>query len=98
MILETVTRKLPTKDTPVIAIPSSHIERMKARFTAEGKLLHMRTIMHHSGLIQTTGRLFRDQAAFDEWFADPIVQARDHIYQEHYTRNNVASTRTVQTI
>lgn len=98
MFLETIVIRLPTPETPVIAIPSSHMYRLRKRFIHEGKLICMNTIRHPNNLVQVTARIFRDKKAFDEWHADPIVQAQRVLYMDHYDRNKIGVSQTTDQI
>ncbi len=94
MFLDTISLRYPSADTPPIAIPSTHVIRLREEFIRDGKLLFVDTLVRPDGLLHVTGRLFRDKAAFDEWEADPIVQARALLHKDHYTRNQIEITRS----
>jgi hypothetical protein len=98
MFVKTVIVRLPSPDTPRIAIPSSYLYRLRQKFQNEGKLLAMSTIMHPDQVTQVSVRLFRDEKAHEEWLADPIVQAQLVLYEDHYARNKMVVETTYTTL
>ena len=94
MFLETIVVRLPSPETPVIAIPSTYMYRLRKRFIAEGRMICVNTIMHPNQMVQVTARIFRDKESFDAWHADPIVQAQRVLYMDHYDRNQIEVVQT----
>ena len=88
------TFKRTTVETPWFDTYSTEYRTLHGTLKASGKILHS-TWTKPNPLTRTYTRTFVNQAAFDEWFANPIVAESQTQQRSYEITNNQTWTRVI---
>jgi hypothetical protein len=97
-ITNTFTRPSTDVAFHISNVADTFITHVLDTYKNTGKLLDIATDVSADGKVLTTNWTWADQAAYDEYFADPQVVAFLANRDAHNSANGIVATRTTATV